>query len=120
MDNRRISTVAFVLFALIAPSVRAFDAEVPFPNAKLRVADVVSSQAAAFDLRDVRLLDGPFKHAEDLDRQYLLSLDADRLLHNLPPQRRAAFRGQAAGRLGRARTARCAAISWAITSRPAP
>jgi DUF1680 family protein len=33
-----------------------------------------------FDLQDVRLLPGPFKHAEDLDLTYLLTLDADRLL----------------------------------------
>jgi DUF1680 family protein len=34
----------------------------------------------AFDLRDVRLLDGPFKHATDQDRDYLLELEPDRLL----------------------------------------
>jgi DUF1680 family protein len=28
------------------------------------------------------LLDGPFKHAMELDQQYILSLDVDRLLHN--------------------------------------
>ncbi len=37
--------------------------------------------AQPFPLSDVRLLDGPFKHAQDLDQQYLLSLDVDRLLH---------------------------------------
>ncbi len=37
---------------------------------------------SAFPLSDVRLLDGPFKHAQDLDRRYLLALDPDRLLHN--------------------------------------
>lgn len=35
-------------------------------------------KAQPFDLREVRLLDGPFKHAMELDRQYLLSLDVDR------------------------------------------
>src|SRR5579884_3127076 len=39
-------------------------------------------EAQAFDLRDVRLLDGPFLHAQELDRRYLRSLDPDRLLHN--------------------------------------
>ena len=38
-------------------------------------------QVRAFSLHDVRLLDGPFQHAQELDRQYLLSLDPDRLLH---------------------------------------
>ncbi len=33
-----------------------------------------------FDLSQVRLLDSPFKSAQELDRQYLRSLDANRLL----------------------------------------
>ena len=46
-----------------------------------------------FSLNDVRLLSGPFKHAEQLDLAYLLELDADRLLapflreSNLTPRR---------------------------------
>jgi DUF1680 family protein len=46
------------------------------------VADRVPFKAYAFDLQDVRLLDGPFKQAMKLDQDYLLSLDQDRLLHN--------------------------------------
>lgn len=38
------------------------------------------TQVSYFDIQDVRLLPSPFKHAEDLDIQYLLELDADRLL----------------------------------------
>ena len=34
----------------------------------------------AFDLRDVTLLEGPFKHATDQNRDYLLKLEPDRLL----------------------------------------
>ncbi len=34
-----------------------------------------------FSLQDVRLLDGPFRDAMELDKVYLLSLDPDRLLH---------------------------------------
>ncbi len=42
------------------------------------------SPAAArpFDLRDVRLLDGPFRDAQRRDGDYMLSLDPDRMLHN--------------------------------------
>jgi uncharacterized protein len=36
--------------------------------------------AESFDLRDVRLLDGPFKQAMDLNGRYLLSLEPDRFL----------------------------------------
>jgi len=34
-----------------------------------------------FNLKQVRLLDGPFKRAMELDRKYLHDLDSDRLLH---------------------------------------
>jgi len=49
---------------------------------KVKVEAVVPLQARAFRLEDVRLLEGPFQHAMELDRRYLLSLDVDRLLHN--------------------------------------
>jgi len=49
---------------------------------KVKVQSVVPVQARAFALQDVRLLEGPFKHAMELDQKYLLSLDPDRLLHN--------------------------------------
>jgi DUF1680 family protein/beta-xylosidase len=40
----------------------------------------VAAPISYFDLKDVTLLDGPFKHAQDLDKNYLLALDPDRLL----------------------------------------
>ena len=40
-----------------------------------------SPRCKAFDLKDVRLLDGPFKEAMERDRRYLYDLDSDRLLH---------------------------------------
>src|SRR5262249_47176249 len=48
-------------------------------NSAARAA--VPLAAEPFDLRQVRLLDGPFKAAQDLDARYILSLDPDRLLH---------------------------------------
>jgi uncharacterized protein len=48
---------------------------------KDKVKPAVTFQVRAFDLRDVRILDGAFKHAEELDGKYLLALDPDRLLH---------------------------------------
>ena len=35
-----------------------------------------------FDLEDVRLLDGPFRAAQEANCRYLLALDSDRLLYN--------------------------------------
>jgi DUF1680 family protein len=46
-----------------------------------RVTPVAKLPVQAFPLTDVQLLDGPFRHAMELDRQYLRSLDPDRLLH---------------------------------------
>jgi uncharacterized protein len=51
-------------------------------GSKDEVAPVVPLKVHAFPLEDVRLLDGPFKRAMELDKQYILSLDPDRLLHN--------------------------------------
>jgi hypothetical protein len=59
------------------------------------VSSVASNRRApveAFPLSAVRLLPGPFKTAQELDAQYLLTLEPDRLLHNfrvnagLPPR----------------------------------
>ena len=51
-------------------------------NSHLKVKPVVDLQAYAFDLRDVKLLDGsPFKNAMDKDAAYLLVLKPDRLLY---------------------------------------
>ncbi len=45
-----------------------------------KVALAAPLKAAGFSLNSVRLLPGPFQHAQELDRKYLLSLDPDRLL----------------------------------------
>ena len=46
-----------------------------------RIQPVVPMKAAPFELKDVRLLDGPFRQALLRDQAYLVRLDADRLLH---------------------------------------
>lgn len=51
-----------------------------FAQAQTPVRNRVQLRAHAFRLEDVRLLDGPFKHAMTRDAEYLLLLDADRLL----------------------------------------
>lgn len=67
------------LFFLFALSLRA---EPLADDARFKVQPVAPLQVRAFPLEEVRLLDGPFKHAMELDGNYLLSLDVDRLLHN--------------------------------------
>ena len=74
-----ISVVAVALAvasALLAPGLAA---EGPATD-KHKVAPVVPFGAEPFALQDVRLLEGPFKRAMELDRSYLLLLDPDRLL----------------------------------------
>ena len=46
------------------------------------IKQVVNPKAVVFDLADVRLLDGPFRQAQERDAGYLLQLEPDRLLHN--------------------------------------
>jgi len=78
LPRRVIAVIAIAAVAiLIGPpaGVRAAS------RGKQRVAPVIPLRAQPFALEDVRLLDGPFRHAQDLDRQYLLSLDVERLLH---------------------------------------
>jgi DUF1680 family protein len=77
------SAAALAVLAAMAVGATGLRAGVPGEGeGKMKVKPVIQPKAIAFDLKDVRLLDGPFKHAMDLDRQYLLALDPDRLLHN--------------------------------------
>jgi len=50
------------------------------PEGKIHRA--VANNVEAFPLASVRLGDGPFLHAQQLDEKYLLQLEPDRLLHN--------------------------------------
>lgn len=49
-------------------------------HAQTRVHERALREAHAFRLEDVRLLDGPFKHAMTRNAEYLLRLEPDRLL----------------------------------------
>ncbi len=51
-----------------------------YANPNTAVRDRIRREANAFDLANVRLLDGPFKKAMLLDSAYLLRLEPDRLL----------------------------------------
>jgi DUF1680 family protein len=53
----------------------------PTPHdARMKVQPQVPVQAYAFDLAQVKLLDSPFKVAEQADTKYLLKIEPDRLL----------------------------------------
>lgn len=70
-----------VVFGLALLSSPAWADELADGPSKIKVESVVPLQARAFRLQDVRLLEGPFQRAMELDRKYLLSLEVDRLLH---------------------------------------
>ena len=59
--------------------------------------------AKPFSVRDVQLLDGPFRHAQDLDAAYLLTIEPDRLLSwfrkeaKLEPQAKQDYAGASIG-----------------------
>jgi hypothetical protein len=50
-------------------------------NTLVKAPPAIPIKAYAFNLKEVKLLNSPFKHALSLDSAYLLSLKPDRLLH---------------------------------------
>jgi uncharacterized protein len=74
---RAMPLVALLLLYILAlwPAVLPCAARVPSPQGL-----APRPPLQAFDLQDVRLLEGPFKHATDRNREYLLKLEPDRLL----------------------------------------
>ncbi|MRX40282.1 glycosyl hydrolase [Flavobacterium sp. LC2016-23] len=58
----------------------------------LFLASSAAAQMQSFNLKDVRLKDGPFKNAQDVDLKYILALNPDKLLApyfiaaDLPPK----------------------------------
>lgn len=59
-----------------------FTAAVAVALGSIQLPTQIKFSARPFPLSEVRLLEGPFRHAQELDRKYMLSLDLDRLLHN--------------------------------------
>ncbi len=73
-------TLSIVSPVFLGPS-SAWGVAPEFGDAKVKVPMRIPIKAYAFNLRDVRLLDGPFKEAMERDAAYLLRLEPDRLLH---------------------------------------
>src|SRR5262245_54960884 len=64
----------------VVPGVARADAG-PTDPAAIVVANKVPSKAYAFDLNAVQLLDGSFKHAQELNRRDLLAANMDVLYY---------------------------------------
>ena len=66
-----LATLFFLVFCVASQAE-----DTPAQNIKT----LVPLKAEPFALADVRLLDGPFKHSQGLDHDYLLALEPDRML----------------------------------------
>src|SRR5712664_4243058 len=80
LTNMRRPTVsmALVICALVSCPALLYAQE----NAKNKIKPRIQPKAQSFSLREVRLLDGPFREAMLRDQKFLLGIDNDRLLHN--------------------------------------
>lgn len=74
LGRKRAGALGVVGAILLFGSMSAFGGLWPSER------DTVSIQARPFELRDVRLLDGPFRDAMERTRRYLHELDENRLL----------------------------------------
>ena len=81
----KLPLVPFLLVAFPVPTGTALvaaEAAATPPLPATKIAPAPPLRAQEFDLADVRLGEGPFRAAMRRDRDYLLRLDPDRLLHN--------------------------------------
>ncbi|MEY4387009.1 MAG: hypothetical protein RLY20_2292, partial [Verrucomicrobiota bacterium] len=74
--NIHTNWTAPLAFALLALNTVVIPAQAGVD----KVTPAITVKAEAFAPQDVKLLDGPFKHALDLDVKWLLRLEPDRLL----------------------------------------
>lgn len=81
MGEINMRKLLFFFFLSLSNFVFAQSYVPEFSNSKLKIKPAVPVKAFAFNLNDVKLLDGPFRHAMQQDSAYLLSLKPDRLLH---------------------------------------
>ncbi|HEY5500342.1 MAG TPA: beta-L-arabinofuranosidase domain-containing protein, partial [Bacteroidales bacterium] len=77
--KRKMFSAGFILVFSLTMNAQSYVPE--FNNAKVMISPVAPIKAYAFNLKDVKLLDGsPFKNAMEKDAAYLLVVEPDRLL----------------------------------------
>ena len=67
-----------ILLALAAHGLQAQSYVPEFANTAVKIKPAIPIRAMPFSLKDVRLLDGPFKEAMEADARYLLTIEPDR------------------------------------------
>ncbi len=82
MLNKKWLKVNLCLFTgLLTAGVAAAQSYVPeWNDTRMKVKTQTAIKAYTFDIKDVQLLESPFKQAMQVDAAYLLSIQADRLL----------------------------------------
>lgn len=81
MNRKNFLPVAMLLGLVCVPAITW--AQYPGQNEDLmKVKVMVPLKAEAFDYSDVRLLDGPYKQAMEIDQKWLKTADVDRFLHS--------------------------------------
>jgi len=78
MNQKRLAFIIGLSFLAVLAVRPGHTDDTLFASAK--VGPKVEIQAFPFSLKNVRLLDGPFKQAMERDLKYMLSLEPDRLL----------------------------------------
>jgi DUF1680 family protein len=82
-ETKNMNRFSFLLAAGLSAGMVAGTAQSYVPEYRdkvVRVAPVVAIRAYPFSIKDVRLLDGPFKQAMEADARYLQEIEPDRLL----------------------------------------
>lgn len=70
------------LFILLTITIHAQSYIPELKNPKIKINPVAAVKAYAFNIKDVKLLDGsPFKNAMEKDAAYILTIEPDRLLY---------------------------------------
>src|SRR6185312_8969265 len=75
---QRIASLLVTLALATASQAQSYVPE--YTNTAVKERPAIVIHAYPFDLRDVRLLDGPFKDAMEADAHYLIEIQPDRLL----------------------------------------
>ncbi|MEP6610796.1 MAG: beta-L-arabinofuranosidase domain-containing protein [Mucilaginibacter sp.] len=78
--NKLLKHSLVIFFGLTIAKAHAQSYVPEWNDARIKVKPQVPIKAYSFDLKDVKLLSGPFKQAMEADAAYLLAIEPDRLL----------------------------------------
>ena len=77
-----LTRIFYAAFALACIHPAAYAQYMGQSESLNRISPVIAPAALSFDLSDVRLLDGPFKNAMEIDQKWLRELNVPQFLHS--------------------------------------